>query len=242
VLPRVVQPAMTTKEARGERGYVQDLALMTSKYSALGSLFVIVPLLIETHGILDLWLREVPAGTALFARLTLAWMTVEVLGSGIERAIFAQGAVRGYGVFTLALWVGSLGLCALWFLGLGLGPAALAWTYLGTTLAHLLLTVAVGARLVDLPAWRWWRESAWPVAAPAIPATAAALAVHAALPDAWPRYLAVAAAYGLVAVPFGWWWSIGPKEKRVLARGMGPLRQRLQRVPARTAPGDAPPA
>jgi hypothetical protein len=236
VLPRVVQPAMTTKEARGERGYVQDLAFMTSKYSSVGSLFFVVPLLVEMEAILDLWLREVPPGSAAFTRMTLAWMTVRVLGSGVDQAIIAQGAVRGYGLLTLGVWVASIGVSALWFFGLGLGPMALPWTYLAAELAYLGVTLGVGAGLVGLSASRWGRETLLPVVAPGVPGALAALGVHAALPDGWPRILAVTAAFALVAAPCAWLGSVGEKERRALLRGFEHRRRRLERRSRRAAP------
>jgi O-antigen/teichoic acid export membrane protein len=229
VLPRVVHPAMTTKEARGQRGYVQDLAFMTSKYSSVGSLFLVVPLWIEMQGVLDLWLREVPPGTAAFTRVTLLWLTIQTLATGVDQAIFAQGAVRGYGLLTMGVWISSIAVSALWFFGFGLGPMALPWTYVAATLAHLGVTIGVGAARVGLSASRWWRETFVPTAAPAIPGALAALAVHAWLPESALRILAVVATYALVAAPFCWWWSVGPKEKRAFAHAAGRLRARLER-------------
>jgi hypothetical protein len=247
VIPRAAQPAMTRKVARGERGYMQDLALMTSKYSAVGVLFLVVPLMIETQGVLDLWLHEVPAGSASFVRVTLLWATLNVLETGIERGIFARGAVRGYGVLTLAVWAASLGACALAFFRLGMPAMTLPWIFVGTTLVHLALTVGVGSRRIGLSPARWWRETVAPTLAPLVPGSAAALAVHAWLPDAWPRYLAVAAAYAVVAAPCAWRWSIGEKEKRALSRGLTQVREKRSRngraadADADVAPGDAPP-
>lgn len=242
VLPRVVHPAMTSKEASGNRSYVQDLAFMTSKYSSVGALFFVVPLMVEMDGILDLWLHEVPPGTAAFSRITFLWMTIQVLASGVDQAIFAQGAVRGYGILTLGVWISSIALSAYWFFGLGLGPMALPWTYVGATIAHLGVTLFVGAERVGLSASRWVRETLLPVVLPAIPATLAALLVHVALPPGLLRMIAVVAAYGLVAAPFCWLWSIGAKEKRALARSFERRRRKLTGSTPRSAGGETPPA
>jgi O-antigen/teichoic acid export membrane protein len=242
VLPRVVHPAMSSKEASGNRGYVQDLAFMTSKYSSIGALLFVVPLVIEMDAILDLWLHEVPPGTAEFAQITFVWMTIYVLASGVDQAIFAQGAVRGYGLLTLGVWISSIALSAFWFFGMGFGPMSLPWTYVGATLVHLGVTLFVGARLVGLSASRWWRETLVPVAAPAIPATLAALGVNAALPEGWIRIVAVTGTYVLVVAPFTWRWSIGPKERLSLSRSLERRRRKLTGAPPRGAPGESPQA
>src|SRR5262245_35979860 len=230
VLPRVVHPAMTTKEASGQRSYVQDLAFMTSKYSSVGSLFMVVPLLIETEGILGLWLKKVPPGSAAFTRVTLLWLTIQTLATGVDQAIFAQGAVRGYGLMTMAVWISSIAVSALWFFGFGTGPMWLPWTYVVATLAHLAVTIGIGAARVGLSAPRWWRETFVPTVAPAIPGTLAALAVPASLPEGVVRIVAVTATYAIVAAPFCWWWSVGPKEKRAFTHAGGRLRVRLERA------------
>jgi O-antigen/teichoic acid export membrane protein len=242
VLPRVVHPAMSSKEASGNRAYVQDLAFMTSKYSSVGALLFVVPLMIEMDGILDLWLHEVPPGTAEFARITFVWMTIYVLASGVDQAIFAQGAVRGYGLLTLGVWISSIALSAFWLLGLGLGPMWLPWTYVGATLVHLGVTLVFGAARVGLSASRWWRETLVPVVAPAIPATLAALGVHATLPEGWLRILAVTASYGLVVAALSWRWSIGPKEKLALTRSLARRRRKMAGAAPGGAPGGSPEA
>jgi len=157
----------------------------------------------------------------------------------VDQAIFAQGAVRGYGLLTLGVWISSIAASAVAFFGLGLGPMALPWIYVAATLVHLAVTLGVGAVRVGLSASRWWRETLVPVAAPAIPGTLAALGVHAWLPDGWPRILAVVAAYALVAAPFSWWWSVGPKEKRAFAHAAERVRGRLERGALRNARGDS---
>lgn len=239
VLPRVVHPAMTSKEAVGERAYVQALAFMTSKYSSIGALFFVVPLMVEMDGVLALWLRHVPAGSAEFARVTFLWMTIQVLASGVDQAIFAQGAVRGYGLLTLGVWISSIALSCLWYFGLGFGPMALPWTYVGATVAHLGVTLFIGAERVGLSASRWCRETLLPVLAPALPGTLAALAVRAALPEGLVRIVAVTATYALVAAPFCWWWSIGAKEKRALTRSFDRRRRRWSGAVPPAAPGAA---
>ena len=236
VLPRVAQPAMTTREALGDREYMRSLALMTSKYSALGALFFVMPLVIEAPGVLAIWLKHVPPDTAVFVRLTLTWMTLQVLATGIEQGIISQGAVRGYGLLTIGIWAGSVALCAFWFFVCGFGPISLPWTYVGATVVHLGVTVGVGTKRIDLPVRRWLREVVWPIALPFVPAALAAFAVHRALPSAWPRYLAVGLAYAVVAAPLSWLWSIGPKEKRTLLRAAGHARESAEKFLTRKPP------
>jgi O-antigen/teichoic acid export membrane protein len=227
VFPRVAQPAMTAMEARGDRGLVQALALWSGKYAAVGASFLVVPLLIETEGVLRMWLRTVPPDAVVFARITLAWMTIHVLSEGFERAVIARGDVRRYALSITSFWIASIALSCLWFFGLGLPPVALPLTVLGVVIAQIPLRVVVGGWLVGIPARRWLRETVWPVVLPAAPAAAVAMAIHALMADGLARYLAVGLGYATVAAPLVWHFSIGVREKRPLERAATRALERL---------------
>lgn len=218
VLPRVVQPAMTTRSAQGDHASVHLLALVSGRYAVLGVLFLVVPLLIETEGILRLWLSDVPPHTVLFVRLMLCWLTVHALSSGFDRAALAHGELAGYALLSSGIWVTALVLSALWFHFFDADPWALAATNLGAALALMPIRVGYVGRLIGLAPSRFWRESLWPVVAPAVPAIATALLVHSWMADGATRYLAVATTYALVACPLILLWSVGDREAETLAR------------------------
>jgi O-antigen/teichoic acid export membrane protein len=218
VLPRVTQPAMTARMAKEDRTYVRTLALMTGKYSTLGVLFVVVPLLIETQGVLRLWLGSVPPETALFVRLAMTWLTIDVLSNGFHRAAFAHGDLRVYAIATCTLSLLSLVACAVALFAFGADPWSVPAIMLATTLAQIFVRVGHVGRLIGVGYPRWLRETLLPTLVPAGAGTAAAALVHFGMTDAWPRYLAVGFAYGIVACPLIWLVSVGEREKNSLRR------------------------
>jgi len=114
---------------------------------------------------------------------------------------------------------------------------ALPWIYIVATLVHLGVTLRVGAKRIGVSARRWWSETLVPTVGPAIPGTLAAWGIHVWLPAGWLRIVLVIAAYTLVASPFCWWWSVGPKEKKAFAHAAERLRARLERGGIRAARG-----
>jgi O-antigen/teichoic acid export membrane protein len=228
VFPHVAQPVMTQKQARGDHDALHTLTLLTGKYAALGISFLVIPLVIETEQLLTLWLGEVPPHTALFVRLTMAWMTINVLSNGFQRAVYARGELAGFALLTTGLHALTLALAAIWFFAFDADPWALPATILVTTLAHIAVRVGYGGALIGLPPWRWIRETVWPVLGPVVPASAAAWFVHLHMSPGLARVVAVGTIYAAVAVPLSAVLSIGTLEQRALktlvARSLPRLR------------------
>lgn len=218
VLPRVTQPAMSTRVAQQDRAYVNALALMTGKYSTLGVLFAVVPLLVETEGMLRLWLGSVPPDTALFVRLAMTWLTIEVLSSGFHRAAFAHGELRFYAIATTSLTLLCLLACAVALFAFDADPWAVPVIMLAGTLSQIPVRVGYVGRLIGVGYTQWMRETLIPTLAPAAIGAAAAILVHIGMSDSWPRYLAVGFTYALVACPLIWLLSVGEREKNSLRR------------------------
>lgn len=229
VLPRVTQPAMSTRVAKQDRAYVSALALMTGKYSALGVLFAVVPLLVETEGMLRLWLGSVPPETVLFVRLAMTWLTIDVLSNGFHRAAFAHGELKFYAIATTSLTLLSLIVCSVALFVFEADPWTVPATMLVATLAQITLRVGYVGRLIGLGYSDWLRGTLLPTLYPAAAGAAAALLVHIGMADAWPRYLAVGAAYAVVACPLIWLLAVGDREKNALRRVVASAMPRARR-------------
>ena len=235
VVPHVVQPAMATLEARGSRGDVQDMALMAGKYGAIGVLFLVVPLLIETEGILTLWLADLPAYSVLFVQLTLVGHTLEVLTSGFDKAVYAHGNIKAYALATSGVWALSLLVGAFLIFGLDLGPLVLPACALGAGVVLIPVRIRIAGRPIDLGYGRWLRETIWPVAVPTLGGLVAAGLVHLGMADGWLRSACVTGAFTAAAAPLTWAVTVGPREKAVL---LGMLRSRLVRSSRWSNPSD----
>ena len=109
-LYRAVQPAIIVAEGRGNRMVVQRLVVVSGKYMVLGMLLLLVPAMFETDTLLALWLGAgaVPAGTAIFTRLTTAWVAVYYLSVGYHMAAQGTDLYRNY-----SLWLFGVDLTTL---------------------------------------------------------------------------------------------------------------------------------
>lgn len=98
-----LNPQITKSYATGERKYMMTLIFQGARLSFYMILLLSLPVLINTHYILSLWLEKVPDHTALFVQLVLILAMCESISNPLITAMLATGKIRNY-----QLVVGSL--------------------------------------------------------------------------------------------------------------------------------------
>ncbi|MBN1364459.1 MAG: oligosaccharide flippase family protein [Syntrophaceae bacterium] len=91
-----VRPQITKSYANGDLDYMRKLVFRSSKFAFFLMLLLSIPLLLETHYILKLWLKEVPEYAVIFARLVIINSLIEVLSLPLVAAIQATGRIKLY--------------------------------------------------------------------------------------------------------------------------------------------------
>src|SRR5262249_27602203 len=179
------------------------LVLVSGKYMVLGMLLLLVPALLEPDALLALWLGtgRVPAGTALFTQLTVAWIAVYYLSIGYQMA--AQGS-EIYGAY--ALWVFGVGALTL---GLaagarpvgGLGAWVIPVIILGMTVVLAWGRAVLVGRAIDLPLREWTRRGISPVLVAVSVAVLGCLVVQHAMKPGAGRLVTICGVYPSLALP-----------------------------------------
>jgi O-antigen/teichoic acid export membrane protein len=207
-----VLPAIVGAHARGNRQNVQRLALTTGKYMVLLMSLAFVPLCFEAAQALRFWLPEVPDHTLILTRLAVVWLLVGVFPSGYLLANTATGNLGWYtrrmllwSILTLvAAGVGFYFGLEPWFL-----PTMAA---AGAALMMIIAATGIGPE-IGLPPSRWFFESLLPTLGVLAPATIVAGVVHWTMAESVWRFLAVTAAFGMVAAPLIWWVALAGWER-----------------------------
>lgn len=91
-----VNPQITKSYAGGDLKYMFSLVRRSSRMSFCLLLVIALPVLFNTEYILSLWLKDVPAHTALFVRLFLVFALCESLSGPLVTAQLATGRIRNY--------------------------------------------------------------------------------------------------------------------------------------------------
>lgn len=95
------KPQLTQSYAQGEYARTESLMFSMSKISYLLVCIISIPIIVELHFILGLWLGDnIPDNTIVFTRLTLVTMIISVLNTPITQVIHATGNMRKYQLTT----------------------------------------------------------------------------------------------------------------------------------------------
>lgn len=91
-----VRPQMVQSYAAGNIKYVNELIIMSSKFSYYLFLILSLPILFKTDDLLHIWLKVVPDQCVVFVQLTLVFTMITILYRPISIAQAATGKIRDY--------------------------------------------------------------------------------------------------------------------------------------------------
>ena len=130
-----INPQITKTWAAGDRQGCFSLVFKAVKFSYLGVLVLLMPLLFEAETVLGLWLTVVPAHSAAFVRLALVALLVDMFGNPLLTLMLATGKVKKYYIVTGL--VSYLCLPLVW-LAFRLG-ASVEWSYVGFIVVYTVV-------------------------------------------------------------------------------------------------------
>ena len=129
-----LNPQITKSYASGDRDYMFKLIFQGARYSYYILLLLALPVLLNTHYVLILWLKQVPEHTVLFAQLTLIFGLSESISNPLVTAMLATGNIRNYQIV-----VGGLQMMNL--------PVAYACLYFGAEPESVVIVAIVISQL-----------------------------------------------------------------------------------------------
>ena len=91
-----LNPQITKSYAAGDRKYMMTLIFQGARLSFYMLLLLSLPVLINTHYILGLWLKIVPDHAVLFVQLVLVFAMSESISNPLITAMLATGRIRNY--------------------------------------------------------------------------------------------------------------------------------------------------
>ncbi len=139
-----INPQITKSYAANDLSRTRTLVCRGAKFSYLAMLLFVVPLICETEMILHLWLKDVPAYTVAFTRLSLVLGLIDCLGKSGYTAGMASGRIRKYALVLTP--IGFLEFPLVWlFFSFG---ADVLWAYYLYVLIKIVVVV-VRAHLLE---------------------------------------------------------------------------------------------
>lgn len=116
-----INPQITKSYASGDKEYMFKLIFQGARLSYYILLLLSLPVLLNTHYLLVVWLKLVPEHTVLFVQLTLIFAMCECISNPLITAMLATGRIRYYQLIVGGLQMLNLPLSYI-CLKLGLAP------------------------------------------------------------------------------------------------------------------------
>ena len=91
-----LNPQITKSYASGDHDYMMRLLYQGARLSFYMLLLLSLPILLNTHYVLDLWLKKVPDHAVLFTQLVLTFGMCESISNPLITAQLATGKIRDY--------------------------------------------------------------------------------------------------------------------------------------------------
>ncbi len=153
-----VNPQITKSYAQGDLTYMHKLICRSSKFSAFLMLFFSVPIILETHTILTIWLKTVPEYAVVFLQwIVLSSFVDTVLANGLVTAMLATGDIKRYQIIVTC--VGCLVFPLSWIaFALGMEPQVGYMIYLIIYAILLFVRLWLLKDMVKLPVMMYVRE------------------------------------------------------------------------------------
>lgn len=132
-----MNPQITKSYASGDNDYMMKLIFIGARFSYFLMLLISLPILLNTHLVLELWLKLVPDYSVIFVQLILILSLHETLANPLITAMLATGNIRRYQIYAGGL--NSLNL-----------PISYLFLYMGYPPESVFIVAIVMALLVQV--------------------------------------------------------------------------------------------
>ena len=185
-----LNPQITKSWAVGNREYCFELVGKGIKFAYLVVLLFALPVAFEAEKLLQIWLGDVPDLSAIFVRLVIVGLMVDIVTNPLTILALATGNVRRFYLVTGG--VSYLVLPVVWILFKCGAPAF--WAYVVFIAGYFLVSCCklwVLHGQIDFPVGEFLRKVVLRLLLVTAVSAVLPLAVWMAMPQGWPRLIVV---------------------------------------------------
>ena len=145
-----INPQITKSYASGDQNYLFNLVFKGARLSCYLLLLLSLPVLVETHEILQLWLKIVPEYAVPFVRLILIYVIVESISYTMITLMLATGDIKNYQILVGGFQLLNFPISFI-LLKLGYAPEATIVTSIVIAFICLFLRIYMLHKMVAFP-------------------------------------------------------------------------------------------
>ena len=212
------KPQIIKAYSGGEHAGMKKLVFQSAKFSTYLMLLIGIPLLVEMPFLLDIWLKDVPEYTAIFATLMLVNALLEGADYPVMMAIQANGDIKWYQIIVGCIQLLLLPIAYL-FLKFGTFPPQIVF-YLSIAISILAFFARMyfARKLVGISISDITVHALLPMLVVTLIPRAAALGVRHLMPESWLRLLCVGLTSTVILGLTAWGLGMTRSERETVLR------------------------
>lgn len=190
-----LNPQITKSYAGGDTSYSISLVEQGARFSFYVLLFFVIPIVLETRVILNLWLGDYPVYTVRFVRLILVFSLIDSLAKTLITLQNATGKIKKYQLIVGGILLLNFPLSYI-CLYLGFSPESTYWVAIVVTMLCLIARLFIAKEYVGLCIKHFIHKVILNVLLVAVIASILPIFFHIIIPFGWIRFVFV----GIVSV------------------------------------------
>lgn len=205
-------PAIISAYSAGNRSRMRNLVFMVDKLSGLISIVVSLPLFLEVHEIMRLWLKTPPAESPVLCACVLVSVFFSQIVAGQTLSIMATGRIG-----LNRLLDGSVKMLAVpvaWcFIQGGFGLRSIVAAHVASSIAANAIHIWNASRLADISAAVWFRKAFLPILSTAFVAGIGGLVPRLCIQPSFMRVCITTVCCEAILLPLAWFVVLEAEER-----------------------------
>lgn len=200
-------PQITKSYSSGERGPMMKLVFQSSKFCYFLLFLLVLPLLMETETILDVWLVDVPPYAVTFTQLMLVAAVIDSVSYPFVTAVQATGKVKWYQLFVGGTMLMTLPIVYVMLKWMDCSAASAFWVIIICSVISHLFRIYFMYRQLDMNVMEYLRVVLLPITIVTVASLLAPVTMQLIMPSGAVRScLVVLASVALTAL---WVYLLG---------------------------------
>ena len=157
-LGQAVVPQITKSYSSGDKKRASNLIILSSKYSFFLMALPMLPILLETDFVLNIWLKEVPRYTNIFVQAMLIRSIIFIIDYAIGPYIDASGKIKYFKMTSSGLTLLCIP-CAYFGFKSGYPPYIITYIYFCSAIITLIIDIVLMKIILNYNIFEFFKKS-----------------------------------------------------------------------------------
>lgn len=211
-ITRAITPQMNKSEGGGNRQRLISLTYSGVKFTTFMYCLLAVPLLCEMQYVLDVWLKNVPAYTALFCQMCILIQVFSKFTWQIGNAVRAVGRIKEMQITQSVLALSGV-ILGYFVFKAGAGPISIYLIELSVCIIGMGVNLYFGKRIVDISPLEFIKKATLPVVIPIAISLALIIPIRVAMREGFLRFALVLSIFVIVNSLLFWLFGMTGNER-----------------------------